>query len=316
MKKKIVTFLGMMIVAVSCLCVSAFAEEKPAVEIMYFKYTSYSDGGIAPTIYFRNNTSKTIKYLEFNTTAYNRVGDEEADWATGEATKLLKGIGPLEPHVLNTDTGYDLLVRKNVSDDCPFKFYRGTPYTIAIGNEMRDVYQDIYGNFFVCYDEGDWCSGTYLTDDEIENAMFYQRIDFKSCWYNRFIDKLVIDKIIITYMDGTTETVTKMDSKYRGMQLEEIPFEQETQILENVYNYKDYLNYNPDLLEIFGMNQKALFEHFITNGMQEGRRGSKEFDVAIYKEENPDVVEELGEDNMSYYFHYQFVGKDEERKAA
>ena len=83
-----------------------------------------------------------------------------------------------------------------------------------------------------------------------------------------------------------------------------------------VYNYKDYLKLNPDLAEVFGTNQKALFEHFVTNGMKEGRQGNYQFNLAAYKTNNPDLVAAFGNSNVKYYEHYISNGKAEGRIAS
>ena len=82
-----------------------------------------------------------------------------------------------------------------------------------------------------------------------------------------------------------------------------------------MYSYSDYVKYNPDLAAAFGDNQKALFEHFINNGMKEGRQASSEFNLAAYKANNPDLVSIFGDDNAKYYEHYISSGKAEGRKA-
>ena len=64
-----------------------------------------------------------------------------------------------------------------------------------------------------------------------------------------------------------------------------------------------------------GANQKALFEHFVTNGMKEGRQGSSEFNLNTYKANNPDLVAAFGDDNVKYYEHYISSGKAEGRIA-
>ena len=73
---------------------------------------------------------------------------------------------------------------------------------------------------------------------------------------------------------------------------------------------------NPDLAEVFGTNQKALFEHFVTNGMKEGRQGNYQFNLAAYKTNNSDLVAAFGNSNVKYYEHYISNGKAEGRIAS
>ena len=72
---------------------------------------------------------------------------------------------------------------------------------------------------------------------------------------------------------------------------------------------------NPDLADIIGANQKALFEHFVTSGMKEGRQGSAGFNLSAYKANNPDLVAVFGDDNVKYYEHYISQGRAEGRVA-
>lgn len=134
-------------------------------------------------------------------------------------------------------------------------------------------------------------------------------------WYSNVIDRIQVDKVIVTYMDGSTETIANMGTKYRNMSLQNLPFDQMLAQCQAVYNYKDYLLFNPDLTDALGTNQKALFEHFISSGMKEGRQGSSNFNLDAYKANNPDLVAAFGNDNIKYYDHYIASGKAEGRIA-
>ena len=56
--------------------------------------------------------------------------------------------------------------------------------------------------------------------------------------------------------------------------------------------------------------EKFLFNHFVTNGIGEGRRSSDEFDVNAYKSSNQDLQ---NLDNSGLYKHFQLYGINEER---
>lgn len=56
--------------------------------------------------------------------------------------------------------------------------------------------------------------------------------------------------------------------------------------------------------------QKFLLNHFIANGIGEGRRSSEEFDVNTYKSSNQDLQ---NLDNSGLYKHFQLYGINEER---
>ena len=83
-----------------------------------------------------------------------------------------------------------------------------------------------------------------------------------------------------------------------------------------VFDADYYYSAYADLRAAIGNDQNALLEHFISFGMQEGRRGNAEFDVMAYMENNPDLVQVFGtEDYQSYYLHYIAYGKKEGRSA-
>lgn len=81
-----------------------------------------------------------------------------------------------------------------------------------------------------------------------------------------------------------------------------------------VYNTEDYLYYNPDVKVAYGNDEEAIFEHFLQNGMREGRVASEGFDVKYYKDKNGDLGELYQDDYIQYYIHYIKYGYAEGRK--
>jgi len=49
--------------------------------------------------------------------------------------------------------------------------------------------------------------------------------------------------------------------------------------------------------------------------MKEGRQGSAEFNLNVYKANNPDLVAMFGDDNVKYYEHFISSGRAEGRVA-
>lgn len=81
-----------------------------------------------------------------------------------------------------------------------------------------------------------------------------------------------------------------------------------------VFDYIYYAKCYPDLQAVFGNDEAALLNHFITCGMAEGRQGNEEFNVQYYKERYPDLQSVFGEDLPAYYMHYITCGKAEGRQ--
>lgn len=297
------------------------ANSKPSVELSYLVFLRNSVGGCTPTLYFRNNTNKTIKYYDWYLTLYNRVGDPVKDDITHSSTVKLRVIGPSEPDApITTDTS-----ELNKHADSPFSHdYKSTGYSIAY-NGIRSVYLDEFGNYFIYASlkrddykaDGDGDTVIILTEDEVANRTFYQKVDFGVCWYSDVCTDVRLQKVVVTYMDGTTETISgsKAEANRLNTELTNRWFALDELSYYAVYDYTEYKELNPDLESVCGNNPYLYFQHFVNCGMAEGRQGSYSFNLAVYKDSNPDLVEQFGNDNAKYYEHYQSFGYKEGRKA-
>ncbi|MDD7739434.1 MAG: hypothetical protein PUJ62_05095 [Lachnospiraceae bacterium] len=72
---------------------------------------------------------------------------------------------------------------------------------------------------------------------------------------------------------------------------------------------------NPDIAQVTGTDPAALYQHFVTSGMAEGRQGAATFNVQVYIANNPDLGALLGTNLPAYYNHYLTQGQYEGRKA-
>lgn len=83
-----------------------------------------------------------------------------------------------------------------------------------------------------------------------------------------------------------------------------------------VFDWEYYYNNYTDLQQAIGKNEAALFEHFVTTGMKEGRNGSADFQLKAYMLNNLDLLPIYGAKDLSaYYIHYMTCGKAEGRNA-
>lgn len=288
----------------------------PAVRLTDFRMTrdNYSEW-VSAEFYCRNNSGKTIKYITWNITARNRVGDVIADNLTGRASAELTTIGPIEPFSVSVNPNGQFFTAAG-AQGTPFSEYRESGYWINDGEDQLMVYLDRYNNFFAVPSGGSITDAVYLTDDEINNAMYDGYTIFNNVFYQSLIDHLYIEDAVVTYMDGTTQVISGADlTSGRYARLQNAPFLATVQRYSAVYNYEDYKALNPDLVQALGDNPKLLFEHFINSGMKEGRQASYAFNVGAYKDNNPDLVAAFGSDNVKYYEHYISSGKAEGRKA-
>ena len=76
-----------------------------------------------------------------------------------------------------------------------------------------------------------------------------------------------------------------------------------------VYDKDYYISHNPDVYAAIGNNARALLQHFVFNGMREGRQASDAFRLSYYKAAYSDLRAAFGNDNKSYYMHYVNSGK-------
>lgn len=82
-------------------------------------------------------------------------------------------------------------------------------------------------------------------------------------------------------------------------------------VFDSVY----YSDNNNDLKQLYGTDYTSLLNHFLSNGMKEGRVGCSAFNVQVYKDSNADLEEAYGDDLPSYYAHYMERGYSENRVA-
>lgn len=85
--------------------------------------------------------------------------------------------------------------------------------------------------------------------------------------------------------------------------------------ISDLFNATVYAQANPDIVAAIGSDEAALYNHFITSGMAEGRVASVMFDVQQYKKQNPDLVKLYGDNNAAYYQHYLTNGIQEKRNS-
>lgn len=82
-----------------------------------------------------------------------------------------------------------------------------------------------------------------------------------------------------------------------------------------VFDAEYYADRYGDLKATYGYNRAALFTHFITHGMGEGRQAIDTFNVQAYKARYTDLQKTFGENLPLYYQHYIQFGINERRNA-
>lgn len=322
MRKKLFALL-LTTCALLLFSMAAFAA-KPSVELTDVYFSVNSANGVTPTICFRNNSNKTIKYVTFTLVPFNAVGDRVSCTIRGYSSVEARLVGPIAPTSFNSSSAIGTF--DNISErGTPFEKQTqlSTNYYVYVGERHNNkILLDKYGNPYywnAYYSDGSKYGYpyTYLSESEIQNAVYDNAAEWDCLWYNGTIEEIAVTKAVVEYTDGTKETVSQK-ALYSGNYRKEpdyIPYFAMLKAYEPVYNYKYYKQNNADLAVLFGDNEWKYLEHFVNSGMKEGRQGSSEFNLDAYKANNPDLIASFGDDNQKYYEHYLNSGKSEGRKA-
>lgn len=122
--------------------------------------------------------------------------------------------------------------------------------------------------------------------------------------YN-WLKRTVTAGLCIVMLAGNTVTADAAVSAKR----------QGTEDFRAVFDADYYYNTNPDLQAAIGMDEEALFSHFVNHGIEEGRSGNGEFNLRAYIQNNEDLMVAFGENFGAYCRHYIQNGKAEGRTA-
>lgn len=110
---------------------------------------------------------------------------------------------------------------------------------------------------------------------------------------------------VLKLTSATTTTTTTSSKKYVSNGVD----------YSLVFDPTYYTNKYADLKNVFGNDSTKLFNHFISNGMKEGRQASSNFNVTVYKNRYADLQKAFGTNLPEYYKHYVTNGQKEGRSA-
>lgn len=83
-----------------------------------------------------------------------------------------------------------------------------------------------------------------------------------------------------------------------------------------VFDARYYHDAYPDVAAAFGNDSAALFNHFVTYGVKEGRSASAEFNPQAYRARYADLQQAFGNDMAAYCNHYISFGRAEGRSGS
>lgn len=95
---------------------------------------------------------------------------------------------------------------------------------------------------------------------------------------------------------------------YTAEQLKKNPDIVVSEYFKPVYNFKDYLKYNPSLKTKYASDPEGAYKHFLNVGMAKGLRGSDEFDPVSYRLRYK-RIRKYGDNWKKYYHRYITFGK-------
>ena len=95
-----------------------------------------SADGIEPTLFIANNSGKSIKYVDFNATFYNAVGDKVRNDIGNSYSKALQIIGPIKPWTMDyfkwDPVFYSPVVKRMYVKSATITYMDGSKKTVSI----------------------------------------------------------------------------------------------------------------------------------------------------------------------------------------
>ena len=149
---------------------------------------SNSVDGVGMAVYWRNNTGRTINYINFFTRVYDLNGNVLADEITGATLFNCYGKGPFSPE----------------NEDCIY-YYSGSYefQGVKIQQFAWPTYDEEVGRYK--YSPIGYDGNVYI---QPENEQYrYDKLYFSAFMYNGRAARIEIEKIVIEYADGSQETI-------------------------------------------------------------------------------------------------------------
>lgn len=163
---------------------------KHNIRILYIDADCNSVGGIEPTIVWRNDSGKTIKYIYFTCVPYNAVGDIVSCDITRKTYANLQSTGP-----------YKTFTNADLEQPWPRPCIYFKRWAEPIGGSNGE-----YSVFAYDASIGQYTRFPLMQEDYKHVYNFENSWD--PIWYNYSIDYIKITKVNVIYMDGTSETIS------------------------------------------------------------------------------------------------------------
>ncbi|MDO5021415.1 MAG: hypothetical protein Q4E29_13265 [Lachnospiraceae bacterium] len=128
--------------------------------------------------------------------------------------------------------------------------------------------------------------------------------------------KFLAPALVLTLCIGITMTAyafPQTDQLQNQPQFTTNATSEELSIIKTLFSAEEYAELYPDVVKAHGNEEAALWNHFVTHGLSEGRALSKSFHVFAYRAAYQDLQEAFGNDLIAYYIHYATHGMQENR---
>ena len=116
-------------------------------------------------------------------------------------------------------------------------------------------------------------------------------------------------------LDENSSKIPKGTLQYMASKFKIEYTEEDLKALKKIFDADLYAKAYPDVAAAYGNDREALWNHYVTHGIKEGRTQiNSGFNVFAYISAYPDLRNAFGDDLVAYYVHYADHGINENRK--
>ena len=116
-------------------------------------------------------------------------------------------------------------------------------------------------------------------------------------------------------LDKNTSGAPKNTLQYVASKFKIEYTQEDLKALKKIFDANLYAKAYPDVAAAYGNDREALWNHYVTHGIKEGRTQiNSTFNVFAYISAYPDLRNAFGGDLVAYYVHYANYGMNENRQ--
>ena len=116
-------------------------------------------------------------------------------------------------------------------------------------------------------------------------------------------------------LDENSSKIPKGTLQYMASKFKIEYTQEDLKALKKIFDANLYAKAYPDVAAAYGNDREALWNHYVTHGIKEGRTQiNSTFNVFAYISAYPDLRNAFGDDLVAYYVHYANNGINENRK--